>query len=299
MIPLPAPQVRHQQLIVTIYGLYSRNPGDALPVSVLIAMLGDLGYDAPGVRSSVSRLKAKGVLHSVRPDTMAKYELSEHVMDVFREGDERIFAPEVPHADTGWVLAVFSVPESMRNRRHQLRAELTALGFGSVASGAWIAPATVHDQARQRLEAKGLGQFVDFFRGEYLADGAVRAKVAQWWDLSALDAQFSEFLALYGSALQEWSALVGEDPCAALAASDAGLRREAFKYYIPMLTLWRRFPYRDPGLPLEYLPEDWKGPAARKAFLATHRLIAPLAAAHAHELIHGGAETNRPLAART
>ncbi|MEW1821930.1 PaaX family transcriptional regulator C-terminal domain-containing protein [Arthrobacter sp. NPDC080031] len=284
---MPTPPVRHQQLIVTIYGLYGRSSGDALPVSVLISMLGDLGYDAPGVRSSVSRLKAKGVLKSVRQDGVAKYELSDTVLDVFREGDRRIFAADRSTELESWVLAVFSVPETMRNRRHQLRSELSGLGFGSVASGVWIAPAQVLEQARERLASRGLVQFVDFFRGDYLFEGPMRPKVAEWWDLKAIDEQFAEFLDLYEGAGDLWTGLVGDDPEAALANSTAELRRDAFRYYIPMLTLWRRFPYRDPNLPLEYLPKDWRGPAVRETFQAVHRLAAPLAAAHAHELIHG------------
>jgi len=153
MFAVPAPPVRHQQLLVTIFGLYGRNAGDALPVSALVSMLGTLGYDAPGVRSSVSRLKAKGVLKSVREGGIAKYKIAESVSDVFREGDRRIFAPEQPAPVDTWVLAVFSVPESMRNRRHQLRSALSSLGFGSVASGVWIAPAHKLEQARERLSA--------------------------------------------------------------------------------------------------------------------------------------------------
>ncbi|WP_248763345.1 PaaX family transcriptional regulator C-terminal domain-containing protein [Pseudarthrobacter sp. SSS035] len=290
MLAIPAPPVRHQQLIVTIYGLYGRSSGDALPVSVLISMLGSLGYDAPGVRSSVSRLKAKGVLKSIRQNGVAKYELSEAVLDVFREGDQRIFAPERATPLDAWVLAVFSVPESMRNRRHQLRSELSGLGFGSVASGVWIAPAQILEQARERLTARGLIQFVDFFQGDYLFDGPMRPKVAEWWDLEAIDEQFADFLDLYEGAGELWAGLVDDDPEAALAESTAELRRDAFRYYIPMLTVWRRFPYRDPNLPLEYLPEDWKSPTVRKTFQAVHRLAAPLAAAHANELIHGQAD---------
>ena len=66
------------------------------------------------------------------------------------------------------------------------------------------------------------------------------------------------------------------------------LRRDAFRYYIPMLTMWRKFPYRDPNLPTDYLPPEWHGPAVRRTFQAVHRLAAPLAAAHAHEVIAGG-----------
>lgn len=285
MFAVPAPPVRHQQLLVTIFGLYGRNAGDALPVSALISMLGTLGYDAPGVRSSVSRLKSKGVLKSVREDGIAKYKISESISDVFREGDRRIFAPEHPEPVDTWVLAVFSVPESMRNRRHQLRSALSGLGFGSVASGVWIAPAHKLEQARDRLTAGGLIEFVDLFRSDYVFDGPMRPKISEWWDLKELDEQFKEFLELYGGAEEQWTRRLGEHPERAEPSEE--LRRDAFRYYIPMLTMWRRFPYRDPNLPTDYLPADWHGPAVRRTFQAVHRLAAPLAAAYAHEVIAG------------
>ncbi|MCQ9165576.1 MULTISPECIES: PaaX family transcriptional regulator C-terminal domain-containing protein [unclassified Arthrobacter] len=284
-LEFPAPPVRHQQLIVTIFGLYSRGPDAAMPVSALVALLGDLGYDAPGVRSSVSRLKAKDVLKSVRTDKVAKYALSESVLEVFKEGDARIFSPTRSVAGDAWVLAIFSVPEAVRNKRHQLRSELSWLGFGSVASGVWIAPAGVLGETRRRLEKRGLGQFVEFFRGDYLAEGDMRTKVAQWWDLAALDEQLGEFLDFYHDAAEQWLGLLGDDPDQALARSTPELRADAFRYYIPMLTAWRRFPYRDPSLPLEFLPDGWKGPQARAAFSTVHRLISRLAAAHAHSII--------------
>jgi phenylacetic acid degradation operon negative regulatory protein len=285
MITIPAPPLRHQQLIITIYGLYGRNGGGALPVSVLIEMLGDLGHDAPGVRSAVSRLKAKGVLNSVRNGGAAKYELSPRSLEMVNEGDERIFAPYRGTLGSPWVLAIFSVPESMRDRRHQLRTELTRLGFGSVGAGVWIAPSGVLEGAKRRLESRGLAEYVEFFTGDYAAESDMRTRVAQWWDLDALAAQIAEFMDYYGTSLTDWTALLGDDPEAALAASGAQTRRDAFRYYVPMLTLWRRLPYRDPGLPLEYLPEGWQGPEARRIFFGVHRLIAPLAQAHAMSLV--------------
>jgi len=282
---VPEPPVRHQQIIITLYGLYARQRETALPVSVLIAMLGDLGYDAPGVRSSVSRLKAKGVLNSVRTDGVAGYAISPRALEIFTEGDERIFATEQANPGHDWVLAIFSVPESMRSKRHQLRSELQALGFGAMGSGVWIAPARVQPVAKRRLEARGLAGFVEFFHGDYATDTDMRQKVAQWWDLGELDAQLREFLDVYAGALDCWTEELGDSPDAALAAASDQTLRAAFRYYIPMLTLWRRIPYRDPGLPLDLLPEGWKGPEAQRIFLGVHRLIAPLAAAHARTLM--------------
>ncbi|WP_230085319.1 MULTISPECIES: PaaX family transcriptional regulator [Arthrobacter] len=277
--------IRHHQLIITIYGLYCRGAGQAMPVSVLIDMLGDLGYDHSGVRSAVSRLKAKGVLRSVKDGNVAKYELSSTVAELFLEGDERIFSAEPTNAARGWVLAIFSVPEALRNRRHQLRTVLSGFGFGSITSGVWVAPASALERTKERLRALELDQFVDFFEGEHVANGDLPAKVAQWWHLASLDEQFAEFLALYADDVVKWTAKVGADPERVLAESTAELRRDAFRCYIPMLTNWRRFPYKDPGLAPEYLPKDWKGQAARATFLEAHRLLAPLAAAHARALM--------------
>lgn len=286
---VPGTHLRHQQLIVTLYGLYGREVGGAFPVSVLIAMLGDLGHDAPGVRSSVSRLKAKGVLNSVKAHGVAMYEISAQAMEIFAAGDERIFSPPRSRADEPWVLAIFSVPESRRHLRHQLRSELAGLGFGTVSAGVWIAPASARDETARRLETRGLSEFVELFTGSYGDEIEMRSKVAQWWDLDALDAQLSDFLELYGSALVDWTALVGADPEAALAGSTPEIRRDAFRYYVPLLTLWRRFPYTDPGLPIEYLPEGWKGPTVRHIFQEMHRLIGPQAAEHARSLIGSAA----------
>ena len=197
---IPEPPVRHQQIIITLYGLYARQRESALPVSVLISMLGDLGYDAPGVRSSVSRLKAKGVLNSVRTEGVAGYAISPRALEIFTEGDERIFATERPNSGHDWVLAIFSVPESMRSKRHQLRSELQALGFGAMGSGVWIAPARGQPVAKRRLESRGLAGFVEFFHGDYATDADMRQKVAQWWDLGELDAQLREFLDVYAGA---------------------------------------------------------------------------------------------------
>ncbi|WP_417221288.1 PaaX family transcriptional regulator C-terminal domain-containing protein [Arthrobacter sp.] len=283
---IPAPVVRHQQLIVTLFGLYCREPGTALPVASLVALLGDLGYDAPGVRSAVSRLKAKGVLRSTRSNGVAAYELSESLQTVFAEGDQRIFAERRDDGDRAWLLALFSVPEAQRHLRHRLRSVLSGLGFGTVSAGVWIASSGVADRARERLAAQGLDHFVEFFRGDYLFDGDVRAKVATWWDLEAIDELIGDFLNIYADADQAWQRRLGTQATDAAAADDETCR-DAFRYYIPLLTLWRQLPYRDPDLPLEYLPAGWREPAARRAFTGAHRLIAPLAERHARQVIDG------------
>ena len=54
-----------RQLILSLYGLYAREEGNWLSVASLIALMADLGVDSAAVRSSVSRLKRRGVLEAV------------------------------------------------------------------------------------------------------------------------------------------------------------------------------------------------------------------------------------------
>ena len=81
------------------------------------------------------------------------------------DGDARIFGRRRAEESDGWLLVVFSVPESERDKRHQLRSQLTRLGFGTVAPGVWVAPGHLADEAAEVLARRGLAGYVDLFRG--------------------------------------------------------------------------------------------------------------------------------------
>jgi phenylacetic acid degradation operon negative regulatory protein len=279
---MPPPRTQRtqlQQLIVTLYGLYGESTG-SLRVSTLVAMLAALGIDQQAARSTISRLKSKGILLSQKDDGVARYALSSDILDIFIGYDQRIFAPERSKPGDPWALVVFSVPEAQRNRRYELRAELTSLGFGFVAAGVAIAPSTVLEQAMERLAARKLDCYTEYFSGDYLKGGDVREHVSRWWDLETLDQEYSEFIDRYGEFVEKWQGRVGI--ATVLSEED---RLDAFHTYVPMLTMWRKFPYRDPNLPLEYLPEGWKAPRAKETFLKLHSILEAPAAAYAEELV--------------
>ena len=74
-----------RQLIVPVYGLYSRREGGWLSVATLIGLLADPGVDESAVRSSISRLKRRGILEAIRRDGTAGYELSDQALAILRE----------------------------------------------------------------------------------------------------------------------------------------------------------------------------------------------------------------------
>jgi phenylacetic acid degradation operon negative regulatory protein len=257
-----------RSLIVTIYGLYARGHGGSLSVAAIIRLMAELGVDEPAVRSSISRLKRRGVLVPEPVDGAAGYALSDVGRMVLADGDHRIFRRPQGSVDEGWLLAVFSVPESERARRHTLRTRLTWLGFGTAASGVWVAPAHLYDEARDSLTRHGLTGYVDLFRADYLAFSDLRRSVATWWDLEELQRLYDAFLTAYGPVLARWRRR--------RTADDA----QAFADYVRALTQWRRLPYLDPGLPAELLPRDWHGRRAADLFFALQEHLAGAAARH-------------------
>nr|WP_119612387.1 PaaX family transcriptional regulator C-terminal domain-containing protein [Streptomyces acidiscabies] len=247
-----------RSLIVTLYGAYGRFVPGPVPVAELILLLAAVGVDAPSVRSSVSRLKRRGLLLPARTERgAAGYELSAEARQLMDDGDRRIYS-EGPPGDEGWVLAVFSVPESERQKRHVLRSRLAGLGFGTAAPGVWIAPARLHDEARRTLERLGLGPYVDLFRGEHLGFTATVEAVSRWWDLAAIAKEHEAFLDAHEPVLRAWRERSDTPP------------QEAYRDYLLALDTWRRLPYADPGLPARLLPANWPGARSADVFHALH-----------------------------
>src|SRR5215472_19135979 len=193
-----------RQLIVTVYGLYSRDAGGWMSVASLVSLLRDLGIDEPAVRSSISRLKRRGILLARKKGGAAGYELSAEAQAILREGDYRIFRRERARLADGWLLAVFSVPEAERQQRHVLRSQLTRLGFGTAAPGVWIAPAYLHDATAEMLRRLGLDSYADLFRADHVAFGDLAPKVRQWWDLDLLEKLYGQFLDANEPLLDGW-----------------------------------------------------------------------------------------------
>ena len=108
-VNVSAAAARPRALIVSVYGLYAREVGGWISVSSLIRLMSRLGVEEAAVRSSISRLKRRGILEAERVDGSAGYALSSEARQILDDGDRRIFERRRATLGEGWVLAVFSV----------------------------------------------------------------------------------------------------------------------------------------------------------------------------------------------
>lgn len=270
-----AERVQPRALLVTLFGLHAREHGGWLSVAALVRLLAGLGVEEPAVRSAVSRLKRRGLLEARRVGGAAGYALSGDALAVYAEGDDRIFGRHRATAADGWALVVFSVPEAERDRRHALRTRLAALGFGTVAPGVWVAPGHLAGLVTEALRRAGLDGYAQVFRAEHLAFGDVRAQVAAWWDLDALHALHTAFVARHEPVRARWAGRPDTPPA------------EAFPDWVRLLTDWRRVVFADPGLPLDLLPGDRAEVAAAELFAGLRGRLAGPARAYAEEVLAG------------
>lgn len=268
----PGRRPQPRSLIVTVFGAYARETGGWMSVSLVVRLLADLDVDEAAVRSSISRLKRRGLLVQERRNGVVGYALSPEARAILAAGDARIFTRDRAPLEQGWVLVAFSVPETERSARHLLRTELGGLGFGTVAPGVWIGPARLAEETLTALERRGLSGYAEVFTADHLAFGELRSQVARWWDLDAVEAECGAYVERWSPVLTAARRRRAPDP--------AG----AFRDFVGTLTDWRRLPYLDPGLPAEVLPARWQGVRAATVFFALLDLLQEPAHAHVEQL---------------
>lgn len=263
---------RSRTMVVSFLGAVVHQLGSWMPIGGCVELMTEAGLDAQSVRTTVFRLKRRGWLASQSRADVRGYALTPTSLAALAAGDEIIWhaRPPADLAD-GWSIVSFSVPETDRTKRHQLRSGLSGLGYGNVGSGVWIAPARAHPSAQRAVEELGLLHRCAMFLGHYAAGEDLPDLLADSWDLAAIDRRYRAFL----------------DDHAPLAARLAEGRIDppvAFVAYLRVVDHWRKLPYRDPGLPATVLPPGWSAPAAGALF---EQLVATLQApALAHAARH-------------
>ena len=266
----PTRASRTRTVMVSFLGAIVRKMGDWMPIAGAVDLLGQVGQDPPSVRTAVFRLKQRGWLASEQRGGMRGYVLTPVALKALAAGDEVIWHSRQPaNLEDGWCIVNFSVPESARAKRHQLRAHLASLGFGNVGTAMWIAPARMRTAAEQAVAELGLDKYAAIFVGDYVGGQDLSTLLYESWDLAEIDRRYQGFIQQF------------QPEASALERSHVVEPSQAFVTYLRAVDHWRKLPFRDPGLPREVLAEDWSAPEAAALFERLVGVLEGRALAHA------------------
>ncbi|WP_432563472.1 PaaX family transcriptional regulator [Kineococcus sp. SYSU DK003] len=254
-------------LLRTVIATYLRPLGGWIGTAALIRLLEDAGVPAPRTRTAVVRVKAKGLLRSEARDGVPGYAVAEDAHPMLVRAHQRIHHPRWMRLGDRWCLISFSIPEELRDVRHQLRRRLRYIGCGTVSAALWIVSEYLVDEVEEILEELGVREHCALFLADEVRGvDDLPAAVRRWWDLTELGTLHREFLDRHAEEIRS-------RPATLASATAFGLWTRA-------LDRWRIIPYNDPGLPAELLPADWPGLRATPLFFTVRDEVAPLAAEH-------------------
>jgi phenylacetic acid degradation operon negative regulatory protein len=260
-------------LVFDLFGDYLGDRGGEVRLRSLIALMGCFGVPEPTVRVVVARLRKEGWLGSRRDGRETTYLLTDSAARRLEVGRSRIFHRINEPWDGQWHMVIYSVPETERALREQLRRKLCWLGFGPLSSSVWLSP---HDRISD-VKASFADRPVirmDTFKARSGSADVDRDMAARSWCLESLNRDYAEMLARYRPQLSRYRA--GE-----LHGKAALVER------VQLVHDYRAFPHRDPDLPAQLLPDGWAGRAAHEVFLEAHELLREPAEAYVDTLLLG------------
>jgi phenylacetic acid degradation operon negative regulatory protein len=245
-----APAAR--SLLLTILGEYVLPLGEPVWQETLVGALVAVGYSQQAARQALARSVRDGWLDTVRHGRRARVSLSSGTADLLRTGASRIYSFGSPWQwDGRWLVLVLRVPEERREVRHQLRTRLAWAGLGSMGAGVWLTPHVEREAELGEVIREAPAAEATSFVASLGALGRAEDVVASAWDLDEVCGAYEAF----------------RDDFAAIRPSSP---EAFFRMQTLLVHAWRKFPFLDPDLPAELLPDGWPRGQAYEQFAGRH-----------------------------
>jgi phenylacetic acid degradation operon negative regulatory protein len=252
--------MKPRAIVFDLFGDHLRYHGGAARLQALGELLEVFGIGEATTRVVLSRMRREGWFETCRESRQTVYSLTDESWRLLDEGRTRIFDRRLEPWDGQWRMVIYGAAERDRADRDRLRRTLAWLGFGPLAPATWLSPHPRLDEVACAVAAPPATK-VDLLTCRSGSRAADREMAARCWDLEGLGRDYAHFVDRVG-ALPRAAAL------AALPGPDA------LRLRIELVSAYRTFPFRDPDLPAELLPESWPGQRAHELFVAAHDALA-------------------------
>jgi phenylacetic acid degradation operon negative regulatory protein len=253
-------------VLFTLYGDYILHFGGSIWTGSLISLMEQLKFSGGTVRTALSRMCQQGWLHATRDGKLSFYGLTERGQERMNEAAGRIFRSHSETWDGQWTLITFHSPDGKQSLRHRLQKEMEWLGFARLSASTWVTPNPMARAALNHLRLQGIRTGVEVFTARHIGASSSAEMVAECWDITSIGRQYQQFL-------DRWQPRFK----AAHNRADQGNSLHDDQCFADKTWLvheYRKFLFIDPGLPLELLPREWAGSAARRLFRDYYQLLA-------------------------
>lgn len=138
-----------------------------------------------------------------------------------------------------WYIVAYDIPEKKRWLREILRENLRNLGFGQVHKSVWISPDNFLGEIERLVSQYKLSPFVLLAISDKLGREPSSYLAERIWKLEQVNADYTEYIR-------------------EVKSKKLSRKEVIFKYLIIL--------NRDPQLPADLLPDDWKGEEAYRIY---------------------------------
>lgn len=258
--------LRPQSVVFTLLAEHLLDRGLAVFSGSLVEVLGRVGITEHATRSTLARMARRGLLDRQRSGRKIYLRMTPRCVAILEDGRERIWrtgAVNTSAADT-WTILTFSLPETWRRKRYDLRSRLTWAGFGPLQNGVWLAPAQV--DVTPIVKELELSAHARAFRVQPTPPTDPASVIRSTFDLEALAERYRAFIAAFEH----------------LQAADVS---DPLVLTLRLSTRWLRIIRHDPRVPVHLLPADWPAIRAQHLFRSLHGRHRPAAEALAAQLL--------------
>lgn len=238
----------------------------AIPGTVLVPLLTDLGMSVPGARTMLHRMRAAGAVTVSKVGRVAVYRLAGVYLEHYRK---ITFAAPVPDWAGAFQAIVYDIPETHRHERDRLREQAFQSGYAAVRSGLLIGVARPGAWLRRWLD-----------RSEWMVEQAelrcelpaARRLADRAWGLAAI----ADRIEVFDAALRQVERRV------------AGQRFDGPGALCRLYEIWQEFvaiQILAPSLPGELYPSRWGMAGMQNRVYRVNAALLPLANAHAQAVV--------------
>lgn len=265
---LDAESLQPQDLVMTLLGSYVRGRHETVWSGGLVTLLEEMGFSTGASRVALTRLVRRDLIARERSGRLIHYRITERADHVLAEGDRRIFSLGRAAALTGtWTTLWHDIPERQRLERGRLARRLRFLGFGTLQDGLWVSPHDREAEVVPLLEELQVAEHAAVLVGNVAAMPGPAALVRRAWNLEALCERYRAFTAQFAPHARRRGAPRLDD-------------REAFLVRTRIVHRFRGFPFLDPDLPDELMPDRRARRRAVDVFDAAYAQLAEPAQRH-------------------